>query len=511
MRTSRNEHGGLEIAEIFAGVLSAALLILVIMAIQQFGNTLAVYRGYQEGAGAVHTALAKMDEESASANAIFIPAFDVKGQSNSDGHECDILQIVVDPATKSNHAQFIAYRWNIVAKLLERWTYLHAPGSTPTQTEGFAVPATSFTAQYVAASQASTILPEASFLKNVAINDVFAVNMGYAGVDAGNREVHIAIANSQTSETDDLIQGVYSVRVNYIVGTFTPTPGPCPPGMVGTPPNCTLPSTPTPVPTPAPTTGPLTVWPIAVRYATAGNTLASNLPAPMNVATLLNALLGGKVASAAGCTAQAFRDTGFTQLDTNDTTYAAYGASTDANGCYNGNVVATESNYSQPFQYAVNTCSGYLSFGGWTPNIYGPQASLAIVGSQSTAGCTFTLSDASSQSKSASVPAQVVSEPCQLVGGTCTFTVHWLNDFPYCDKTSGAVDGYNGRGRLVASPAGIVNISPSLGVGPFTVTRVAPGAVTLDEQGESVNYSLPKCSVQSSFYSQGSIGISYIP
>ncbi|TAM73288.1 hypothetical protein EPN44_14250 [bacterium] len=240
-RAWRAERGGLEVVELISGAFAALILVFMISQISQFGQTLRVYLGFEQQAMPVHSALAQMDEEAASANAIFIPPTDVLGQSNADGHEFDVLLVVVDAATKSNHAQFIAYRWDAASKTLQRWTYLHHPGNTPTQTSGFAVSATSFSAEYVPISQAPAKLSEAAFLASVNPQDVALLNMGYPGVDAGNREVHIAIANAATAETDDLVQGNYATQVNYVVGTFTPTPGPCPSGVTGTPPSCKYP------------------------------------------------------------------------------------------------------------------------------------------------------------------------------------------------------------------------------------------------------------------------------
>lgn len=271
MRVLRDEPGALEIADLLIGVLTAALLVLLVMSIQELGTAVGVYESYDQTATPLHSALSKIDEESASSHAIFIPARDVLGQSNSDNHEFDMLQVVPNTANGSTSAQFIAYRWNSAAKILERWTYLHAPGNTPTQTAGFALPATSFSVSYVNASAAPSTLQEAAFLASVNPQDVQLINMGYSGVDAGNREVHLQIGNAMTVETDDLLQGNYAVRVNYVIGTFTPTPGPCPSSMVGSPPNCI---TPTPCPSgyigtaPSCTAlSPITLNPAALTFA----------------------------------------------------------------------------------------------------------------------------------------------------------------------------------------------------------------------------------------------------
>lgn len=140
--------------------------------------------------------------------------------------------------------------------------------------------------------------------------------------------------------------------------------------------------------------GQMRTWPIAVKYAVNGGQLAYAPMGDRNVGALLNRLLGGAVARASGCTAIAYKDTGFTQPDSDNSTFASLGATTDDNGCYNGGMVAYEPNgQTGTFAY-TNGCGEALTLGAWIPGRIGPKVLISGGGGNTASdGCTVTLAD----------------------------------------------------------------------------------------------------------------------
>jgi prepilin-type N-terminal cleavage/methylation domain-containing protein len=137
-------------------------------------------------------------------------------------------------------------------------------------------------------------------------------------------------------------------------------------------------------------------WPVAVKYAVSGQQLAYAPAAQYDVGAWVNRFLGGATALASTCTAIAYNDTGFTQADANDATFAALGLSTDSNGCYTGGLVAYEpGGQSATYSVSNNCAAASLTIGSWSPtNATGQQVAIgASGGATATAGCTVTLSD----------------------------------------------------------------------------------------------------------------------
>lgn len=155
-------------------------------------------------------------------------------------------------------------------------------------------------------------------------------------------------------------------------------------------------------------------WPIAVKYAVNGGQLAYASHAPHDFGAILNRVLGGGTAFASGCTAIAYKDATFTNVDSNNTTFASLGLTTDANGCYNGALVAYEpSGQSATFSVTNNICGLSLAIGAWAPSATGPAAALsANGGSTPTVGCAVMVSDGMNVSPTSGagvVMARVVS------------------------------------------------------------------------------------------------------
>ncbi len=116
--------------------------------------------------------------------------------------------------------------------------------------------------------------------------------------------------------------------------------------------------------------GEMRTWPVAVKYAVAGQQLDN------------------------GCSATAYKDTGFNQLDADNHNFASLGVTTDHNACYNGSLVAYEpSGQTATFDYS-NQCGSSVFLGEWNPGKTAKSAVLgADGGSSSNIGCQITLGD----------------------------------------------------------------------------------------------------------------------
>lgn len=144
----------------------------------------------------------------------------------------------------------------------------------------------------------------------------------------------------------------------------------------------------------------MATWPAAVKYGANGTNVALALPGRnVDVASTINAMLGGSMAiAAATCPAKAYKDAAMTQVDANDTRFqSSLGISTDANGCYNGALVAYEPG-GGPSTYGVagNTCGqASINLLSWIPRGSAAGSALGIsVGSPMSTLCAITLQDA---------------------------------------------------------------------------------------------------------------------
>ncbi|TAM88272.1 hypothetical protein EPN42_09665, partial [bacterium] len=156
----------------------------------------------------------RWDAEAASALAIFVPASDVLGAANGDGHEVDFF-------TRDGHGTpfFWAYRYDRGAHALQRYTFA-APGATATPS-GDALPNVS---SFAAVTLAVTAFSEPIFQGYASVP--VSENLGYPGVDGGNRVTELHLVTGDDDVTSDLLPGVSPSGFTLVVGTFTPPPSP---------------------------------------------------------------------------------------------------------------------------------------------------------------------------------------------------------------------------------------------------------------------------------------------
>jgi prepilin-type N-terminal cleavage/methylation domain-containing protein len=212
-----------------------------------------------------------------------------------------------------------------------------------------------------------------------------------------------------------------------------------------------------------PAVSPLSAWPAGVVYALAGETIAG------------------------GCHAIAYSDAALTHVDANDSTYAALGAATDASGCYDGAIVASESGYAGSFTAGNGSCNSSLSMGAWSSPGAPTQTLQVSGGAPPIAACAVAISssdenasDGGARSVAVSVNACSGKTTIVSIGSGCTFSV--ISGPNPRDCVEGAYEGLFYQSEVSQNPAlGTFTVlsATSEGGGPTTYaylwTRNAPG------------------------------------
>jgi hypothetical protein len=253
---------------------------------------------------------------------------------------------------------------------------------------------------------------------------------------------------------------------------------------------------------------PLIVWPAAIQLPVSPSSslgaIAYDASRDRSAGSLLNRILGGGIAMAAGvgaCPAgyaRAFATANFSD-PTQVLASTTYGIIvTDSNGCYNpamALLVASQAGYTGVFTFGDISCNGFVQFGLWSATVNGG-ATAPGAGQAAKSACTFDVTSTDHLSPASGAPvttAQVVS-PCAQIGNTCTFTAApWPNDNPSCywasGNDSGIFPGYSGNGvySLSSPPINLFRLTTSdaygyltnNGDGSVTFTRTALGADTV--------------------------------
>ncbi|GEM_PF-2204064 len=170
------------------------------------------------------------ESEATSSLAIFVPATDVLGFDNSDGHELDFYS---RDAARQGH--FWAYRWDAKALTLQRYTYSVRGGPAAPSDP----PVAGITALSAVRVPASTL--SRPFLAGYVPRDV-VVNFGYPDVNGGNAITDVTVASARNRFEIELLPGTMASGFGVIVGTFQPTAIPAPSSL----PSVTPPPTSTP-------------------------------------------------------------------------------------------------------------------------------------------------------------------------------------------------------------------------------------------------------------------------
>jgi hypothetical protein len=250
--------------------------------------------------------------------------------------------------------------------------------------------------------------------------------------------------------------------------------------------------------------GAMDTWPQSVQYAENGQSLSDLVgPHAFDFIAFLNSALGGGSARAAGCSARAFSDSNFQTVDANDNTYAAYGAATDGNGCYNGSIIVSEAGGDTATFTAQDFCGSVLPTG-WSPSNVGVTAALGMASGASTEPtCDVNFSNGYTHASNYGfghgvVAAEVdgcstsggtigVGETCTIENGTPQYLCYGVGDSP--GYTGGwpqddYVASFSSTSIVTSGPYGTITNSMDFGGAPtitntVTFTRTAPGAVTI--------------------------------
>lgn len=159
--------------------------------------------------------LERMRAEAASAWSVFVPAADVGGASNADGHEIDFA---TQDAARSVFRW--AYSYDRSAQTLTRYA-LSSGGTAQAQDTLSGV--TAFSAQ---AFPATSIADPASAVYDPLFANATVTPVAYTLADgsvAGNGFVRVAIAGAGTSETALLSTGIAPTQFTVVV-RYTPQP-----------------------------------------------------------------------------------------------------------------------------------------------------------------------------------------------------------------------------------------------------------------------------------------------
>jgi type II secretory pathway pseudopilin PulG len=161
----------------------------------------------------------RLSSEAASAWAVFVPASDVLGNANADGHELDFF------SEDGSHRPYAwAYLYDPTSKTLTRYAY--APGAAP----GAGEPAGAFDAFSVSSEDVSAL----SDPSGAAYDPLFAassappVHYAFAAMpsaQAGNGLVRIHVTASGVDRTEVLASGTAPTAFTVMIA-YTPSPPP---------------------------------------------------------------------------------------------------------------------------------------------------------------------------------------------------------------------------------------------------------------------------------------------
>lgn len=251
----RERESGFSLVEVvIAGAIGVFVLLVALQVTQMIIRSAISMNTRVDAQGSVERLVERMTSEAATAWAIFVPATDVLGQSNGDGHEIDFY------SQDGSHRSYAwAYVYDKTTKAITRYTYWPGvsaiAGDSVGPVDGFAASPSQPASNLIA--NGSTIYDP--LFANSAIADVrytfAAANALDNSQDAplgGNRVVRVHVSGSGVDRTELLTTGTAPTTFTIVVD-YTPAPVPIPsptptplPAAVATPtaaPTSTSPST----------------------------------------------------------------------------------------------------------------------------------------------------------------------------------------------------------------------------------------------------------------------------
>lgn len=224
----REREAGFTLIELLVGVgISLGVLITLSVIAAHLISAAASFDLLARGDDATGRLAERLQSESASAWAVFVPANDVNGLPNADGHELDFY--AQDGAHRS-------YAWAYVYdRAMQRVTRYDTAGTAPAAGDRYA-PIAAFSAMPLLASAVASWDP--LFAGAAALD----VRYAFGGTTAlgGNGIVRLHVATRESDRTEFLSSATAPTSFTVIV-SYTPSPAPVPtptatPIAVSTPP-----------------------------------------------------------------------------------------------------------------------------------------------------------------------------------------------------------------------------------------------------------------------------------
>ncbi|MHB8147240.1 MAG: prepilin-type N-terminal cleavage/methylation domain-containing protein [Vulcanimicrobiaceae bacterium] len=211
-----------------SAIAAIAVTVLVSLAHHMVRTTQHLERRLQ-ATSATQALLDRLQSDAASAWAVWVPATDVLGDDNGDGHEVDFF------AEDGSYRRYAwAYRYDTASGVVTRYAYASgiAPSAGVTYQPLEAFVATSAAASAIADPSSALYDPLFSSVRVAAYDYDFGTAFGATG---GNAITHVHIT-STGNDGDALLSSATAPSHFTVVVTYTPSPAP-----LGTP-------TPTPLP-----------------------------------------------------------------------------------------------------------------------------------------------------------------------------------------------------------------------------------------------------------------------
>ena len=221
----RESQAGFTLVELVIGAAVAAVVIgaLVLFASRLTQTTVALDSRVQSQSAAERL-MERLPTEAASAWAVYVPASDVNGNANTDGHEIDFF------SEDGSHRPYSwAYTFDAAQKQVTR--YAVASGAPASPGEVIA-PIDTFAAASISVAQLGTIDPLFAGATATPVTYTFDASSSAIG---GNALVRLRIGASGVDRSELLASGTapttFTVVVNYTPSptpVVTPTPTPIP-------------------------------------------------------------------------------------------------------------------------------------------------------------------------------------------------------------------------------------------------------------------------------------------
>ena len=211
---------GLTLIEVLIATAVAGFLTLALVAVaQHMIHAAESLNARTQAASAANALQERIESDADSAWGIWVPAADLLGKANADGHELDFLS-----EDASHRIYAWAYRYDSAANLVTRYAY--APGTSPLAGATYG-PLRAFAAQgfgvSALADPASSIYDP--LLSGARAQDYTYPFPGIVGAHGGNGIVRLRIGGVGVA-VDELLASATAPAHFTIVASYTPSPAP---------------------------------------------------------------------------------------------------------------------------------------------------------------------------------------------------------------------------------------------------------------------------------------------